>query len=476
MIHSQLEQLYKIAPIYRELFPKQLELLLNPNRFCAGITGSRSGKTTASAVFAVQELTSNPGSMGVYLARTDKSVKDIFMPIIRPLLAKYGIRAKINSDEILFENGSKLLVLGANHPHKVENFRGLKLRFAIVDECASFNQQILNYFIDEILVQRLSDLQGKLYLIGTPAAHCSGLFHEVTTGKVQGWGVTHWTAFDNPHMNEQCLKDIAWIMESKQWERNHPKLQREYDGIWATNDDEFLVRKPLLETPIDFTLSKWRTVIGVDFGFNDKTAFSIIGWERNNPKAYVLRTIAITGEQAAKTKIGMVTYIGNILNDLKRQYAPVRIVGDPAGASKIIMDEFLNKHKVYMESAVKQNKAHYIEIMNDALTNHMLVLHPEHTKELQQEMGKLVWNEEHTREREGIPCDHFDATLYAWREALSYTEKIPHTPVFNLEKAMVDEVMKQDRREMIGSKDIDEGLSDTMDFLDHNEGWSFDNE
>src|ERR1700676_3882960 len=116
--------------MYQELFPKQLEFLLHPNRFVAGLTGSRGGKTTACAVFAGEDLSKNVG-LGLYVARTDASVRDIFMPIMKPLLHKYGIHAKVTSDEVIFSNGSRLLVLGANHPHKIENFRGLKLRFAI---------------------------------------------------------------------------------------------------------------------------------------------------------------------------------------------------------------------------------------------------------------------------------------------------------------------------------------------------------
>ena len=90
-----------------------------------------------------------------------------------------------------------------------------------------------------------------------------------------------------------------------------------------------------------------------------------------------------------------------------------------------MMSEFSDKYKVYMESAQKQNKAHYIEILNDALINGNVILATGKTDELQREMRKVVWNEDRTRELEGLACDHLDATLYAYREALAYIEKIP---------------------------------------------------
>lgn len=446
-LDKQLEALYKTHPMYKELFFKQLEVLLNPARFISVITGSRSGKTTMAAVHAIEDLSKNVG-IGLYVARTDSSVRDIFMPIVKPLLRKYGIIAKVNADEIVFSNGSKLLVLGANHPHKIENFRGLKLRFAIVDECASFNQDILVYFINDILIRRLSDLQGKLFLIGTPAAHCSGLFYEVTTGLEIGWAKHHWTAFDNPHVRQQSFTDIEFEMARKQCDRNAPRLLREYDGVWSTDDDEFLMKKPsLMLPPTHYTKERWRSIIGVDFGFNDETAFSVIGWERDSNRAYVLETFGITGESVQKSKLGMVTVIGKTLQELRGKYSPMRIVGDPAGASKIILDEMQMKYKINIEPAIKKDKAHYIEIMNDAITNQLLVFHPTNTQGLQKEIAKLVWNEDHTREREGMKCDHFDATLYAWREVMAHTEKLPTKVIWDEranEKQFMEEVERQD--------------------------------
>ena len=89
------------------------------------------------------------------------------------------------------------------------------------------------------------------------------------------------------------------------------------------------------------------------------------------------------------------------------------------------MAEFSDKYKVFIESAQKTNKAHYIEIFNDALVNDNLILVPSKTETLQKEMKKVVWNEDRTRELEGMKCDHLDATLYAYREAMAYIEKIP---------------------------------------------------
>lgn len=416
-MQTQLDLLYKAAPLYRELFDKQLEFALSPSRFIAAVCSRRAGKTTVCAVKAFQELLNNPNSIGIYLALTDRSVEDIFMPAVLPLVAKYKIKCKVNRDEIIFDNGSKLLICGANHAHKIETFRGIKLLFCIIDEAASFSEKILHYLIDEIIDPALSDLQGQLMLIGTPAAHCTGMFYDVTQGTENVWVVKKWTAFANPFMKVNFEKNADLFCLRKKCDRSHPKFRREYLGEWCADDEALMIKPFRLAYPKTlYTSEQWRSCIGVDFGFNDETAFSVIGWERNNPTTYVLECYGRAGMSVSE--------IGTELKRLRDFYKPVRIVGDPAGASKIMMQEFLDKYKIVMESAQKQNKAHYIEILNDALLNGVLLLHPENTKELQKEMRHVVWNEERTREMEGLKCDQLDATLYGYREALAYTEKI----------------------------------------------------
>jgi len=449
---SSLEELYKIAPLYRELFDKQLEFALSPSRFIAAVCSRRAGKTTVCAVKAFQELLSHPNSIGIYLALTDRSVEDIFMPAVLPLVSKYKIKCKINRDEVIFDNGSKLLLAGANHPHKIETFRGVKLLFCIIDEAASFSEKILHYLIDEVIGPALSDLQGQLMLIGTPAAHCSGMFYDVTTGSESIWITKRWTAFDNPYMAENFQKDADLFCQRKKCDRTHPKFRREYLGEWCA-DDEALMIKPFVveEPPSVYNQDNWRSVIGVDFGFNDETAFSVIAWQRNNPKSYILETFGIT--KASVSEIAM------HLKRLKETYKPVSIVGDPAGASKIIMAEFKEKYNIFLDSAQKQNKEHYIEILNDALVNCKLVLDPVKTRQLQAEMRKVTWNEERTREQEGVKCDHLDATLYAFRESLAYTEKIKVTEIKTPDQIAQEMMRLQERRDL---DRIEESKGDTF--------------
>ena len=64
-------------------------------------------------------------------------------------------------------------------------------------------------------------------------------------------------------------------------------------------------------------------------------------------------------------------------------------------------------------------------------------------------MKSIVWNEDHTRELEGMACDHLDATLYAFRETLEYLEKIVVPKVIDdaeRERQFMAQVIKEDKR------------------------------
>ena len=459
---NQLEQLYKIAPVYSELFDKQLAFALSPSRFSTALCSSRAGKTSVCAAIAIQELMANPNRLGLYLALTDKSVADIFFPPLKKFLSKYCPEAKITADEVAFPNGSKLLIAGANNMAKIESFRGIQLLFCIIDEAASFRQHILRYLIDEIIIQRLSDLQGKLMLIGTPAAHCMGLFYDITElNSEEGWDNHRWTAFDNPYMSSQWEKDAKLFLNRKKATEANPKYRREFNGQWCTDEELLMIKPFLVDNPMTpYNNESWRTVIAIDFGFNDQTAFSVIGWRKDMPKAYVLETF---GESQLS-----VSGIAKHLIRLKQKYKPMKIVGDPAGASKIIIAEYSEKYHIHIDPAQKSNKADYIEILNDALINEELVLVPNTTDELQKEMKSIVWNEDHTRELEGMKCDHLDATLYAFRETLEYLEKIVVIkPIDDTvrEQMFYEQVIKEDKRRTNELKG-DSFFDDISQFLD----------
>jgi hypothetical protein len=427
---NELEALYKTYPLYRELFAEQLAFVLSPSKYKTALCSSRAGKTTAIAVDFLDTCNSKSNTMCFYLALTKESVERIFLPVVRPLIEKYKLKCQLQKNRVLFDNGSQLIFTSADSDRMVETLRGVKLAKAAIDEAASFNQTRLMYLMDEVLELRLADLKGMLILTGTPAAHCSGVFHDITNVNPVGWDVHTWDCFDNPYVAANMKDTLEKFMMRKQIDINHPKIQREFYGKWVTDTDELMIKPYHIEAlPTAYNNEEYFSVVGLDMGYNDNTVVSIIVWRKHFPKAYIVKTISLNGKKANEiaqvTGKGMVTQLADILTKVKATYQPRRIVGDYAGGSaQIIWDEFKHKYNLFIENAKKNEKTHYIELFNDALINKELVVCPNETTELQKEMKSVVWNDTHTKESEHVPCDHLDATLYAYREAFAYLEKI----------------------------------------------------
>lgn len=433
-----LEALFKQYPLYSAMFDEQLQFALSPSQYKAALCSRRAGKTKGIILEIIQDALTFPRSLILYLALTDDSVKKITYPVILEIMEQFKLPAELMGDGLMFANGSQICCLGANQGKKIENFRGTKLRDCVIDEAASFGEAILTELIDKIIDPALSDLRGKLILAGTPAAHCTGAFFNATTGLEVGWDVHKWLGFDNPFASAQQHERAAQYLKRKKVDETDAGYRREYLGEWCTDEDSLMIKPfSITKLPKPYEIDSWRSVVGVDFGYNDKTAFTVIAWQKFNPKAYIVESYGISAPN--------VSDIEKHLKRIVETYKPLIIVGDPAGASKIMISEF-NTRNIFMKSAQKSEKAHYVEILNDALINQELVLVPDNTEQLQYEFKKVVWNEQRTREHENTKeCDCMDSALYAFRECLAYIEKIPtkveRTPEL-FEKELLDAKLK----------------------------------
>lgn len=438
-IIDDLENLYKVSPVLRELFYEQLMFVLNPAKLKTALCSMRAGKTTAIAADFVADSLLYSESLMFYLGLTDVTIDKIFKPAIKPLLDKYAPDAKILSDEIHFKNGSIISMFGANHPEKVQSFHGLKLRKAAIDEAQSFRKKILTYLVEEVLINRLSDLDGILYLLGTPASHCSGLYYDYTTS---GTIPTHtWTAFDNPFMANQWEKTLQATMERKKIDKSHPMIRRNFYAEWCA-DNESLIIRGFHVVPAPINIHNIRTVIGLDLGFDDEMVFAILGWFPNERKCYVLETIGLFEASVSE--------IAKMLLSLVSKYRPERVVFPVDTGGKTLMEEFKRKYNINGVVAEKKDKKTYLEILSDACINQDLVLCEKTTERLQQQFKKAVWNDDKTLEHEGCEVDHLDATLYAYRECLHDLEKIIIKKTFTSEDYQKEIIRKMEQEILKG--------------------------
>src|SRR5262249_48780946 len=128
----------------------------------------------------------------------------------------------------------------------------------------------------------------------------------------------------------------------------------------------------------------WQYVLGIDFGFNDSTAFCVLGWRRDDPHVYVIETIERRGLTPAEA--------GEIALGLTRKYPIARMVGDTGGLGKGYVEEARRRFRLPLEAAEKNNKRGYIEIMAGDMRAGLLKVFPGNDG-LIEEWNRLPWDE-----------------------------------------------------------------------------------
>jgi hypothetical protein len=415
------------------LFDKQLAAAEHPAKRKVVRCSRRAGKTELAAVKLMQSALSGPNGICLYIALTRKSAKRLLWGRLKRLADEMGISYTPSETDLILTlaNGSEVWLAGANQEDVAETLRGHSYRTVILDECASFRGHI-DTLIEEILEPATLDENGDLWIIGTPSWDFSSYFYRANHNPEQ-WQSFHWTLFDNPH-----LKDARnWVADLKQrrgWSDDNPVLLREYYGQWAKSSDEMVyLFNPLRNIAKNVPTRFAQTVLGIDLGFEDKTALAIVAHEQDSPTAYVVHV-----EKHGKT---LMSDVAARAKELMQTYNVTSVVIDEGGLGKAIAEEFRSRYQIPCEAAQKRDKRLFIELFNSELQA-ARVLVPEDSMVIE-EWQSLTWADGKQVENPGQPNDCADAVLYAWRKSYYYREQTPQTPPKRGTVAYYDEQERQ---------------------------------
>ena len=374
----------KVPDMLAALTDKQREFLADPGKRKIALCGRRAGKTTGvAALMAVKAMTTviDPITIIPYITLSRAMAKSVMWPILKWLDRKYELKIDFNNTDLsaTFENGSKLILMGAADEDDIEKLRGAAYPLAIIDECASLGGH-LRALVQDVLGPALSDYDGTLLMVGSPSMVPVGPFYEASTGAISHWSVHRWTVKDNPKFPRWAGKQdwqssfqpyLEEQIRLNGWkDENDPACRREMFGEWVSDEsslvyayddrhvsaggnrittDEWLA----LRKQYDFTFS-----LGVDFGYDDPTAEVIAAWSEDLPNFYIVY---------AYKRSGMIP--SEIAHDIKDRLWPkydfLRFIGDTGALGKGYAEEFRRIHQIPIEAAEKTRKFEFIELLND---------------------------------------------------------------------------------------------------------------
>lgn len=406
------------------LFDKQLKFVNDTSKYKAAVCSRRSGKSVSCAVDLLHSALTKPRSTLLYITLTRQNAKALVWKEIQRLDKDYNLNLNFNTTDLTITcpNESMIYCAGAVHEDEIEKFRGYSINKVYLDEAQSFKPWI-ERLINEVLSPATWDTDGQIVLIGTPGPMPSGYFYDITEGKKRsGWSNHKWTIFDNPHIQLKTGKSPKEILDADMALRGltptSPTYVREGLGQWVQDTDALVYRynekvNHFEELP---PFDEMTYVIGIDIGYKDSDAISVVGFHKTKKKAYLV-------EEHVKSKQD-ITELTNEIRIFNARYNPIRMVIDAGGLGKKITEEIVRRHGINLEAAEKSRKLEFIELLNDDLRTARFML--KKTSHTVADYYRLEWDLQ-TKEKRRISDkyhgDACDATLYAWRAGNHYLSK-----------------------------------------------------
>ncbi len=430
------------------LFPEQHAFVMDKSPAKVAKCSRRAGKTMGVAAALVKSALDYPTGENCYIGPTRTQAKRLLWSKLKQLNQRYQLQIRFVETELeaRFPNGSVIYVDGADKSDRVEKFRGMAFVLVVIDESASFKAHI-ELLVRDVLKPTLEDHQGSIALVGTPGYFLVGLFFEACIAKT-GWSQHSWTILDNQEFPRWAGRSNwrerarAWLEELREREafaEDDPTYIREWLGEWIIETATLVYRYDPDRNSYTNLPPKadWQYILGVDLGYDDKTAFVLVAFARGHEACYVVY---------CKSHGKMIAHdIGVRIAELRREFKPKKIVVDTGGLGKMVVQELRIRHRLPLVPAEKTAKLDHIKLVNSDLRKGLIKI--QRGTVIEREWLKLQ-RDETGREDPRFDNHASDAFLYAWRDSLHYRERTPELePEYGSE-----EYWKREEERMLASE------------------------
>lgn len=400
-----------------ESFPQQVEAARSRHPMEVWQCSRRSGKTTGVMLHFDEDGREHPDSQYLYIAKTGKSAKNITWSMARKYNNAYKLGWVANvADQCFYQpNGARLIITGADDPQLVDTFHGGKNRAVFLDEAPFWQHIDIEQFCEEVITPTLADEKGVLRMMSRPGYRRAGFFWECAHGKHPEWNVRKWSWEDNPHVRDNVRAFLAARIAANPEIVATAAFRRNWCNEWVEDDTALAYKFSRELSGVD----AWEVkpgdavVLGIDLGWFDASAFSVITWSDRHPyvvelESYSLKEMLLESV-AARCRMYLDEYPGIIM------------VGDPS--RRQAFEELRKRYNLPIIAAEKQDKRHWIDQINsDYQTGRIKIVKPEKSQHVD-EMNVLSMSKTRTglmKETHGQANDACDAFLYAYRYAYHY--------------------------------------------------------
>jgi hypothetical protein len=434
-------------------FPAQRAFILDPSALKYAICTRRAAKSYAIGLEHMASAMRH-GGKHLLIGLTRESVRGAFwVDVLKEIDGKHHLGWRFNETrlEATAPSGGSIRLLGMDsNDSERRKALGQKYRAVAIDEAQDFRTD-LEQLIFAVLKPAVADYRGSISLTGTPSNLIRSYYHDLTTGKHNGWSRHQWSTLDNPHMRDKWIAEIADLKAANPRVVDVPWFRQNYLGEWVVEDDKRCYRYSVGDNDYadlpKFKKGQWHYVLGCDLGYNDPTAWVVCAWHDHDRTLYML--------EAFKAGQLDVTAVAARTRQLIARYAPLggfdAMVID--NANKQAVEEMRRRHDLPWRPADKTGKSDFIELMNGEFIQGNIQLSAQ-CATLADEYSGLIWDERAVAREEhpGCPNHCADAALYAWRYCYAFLSQAP-TPkpvlgTIEFEDALEEEDEERERQKL----------------------------
>lgn len=450
-------------------FGPQRAFIEDDSLFVAACTGRRAGKTDGVALKILRTALRRPRCYIPYITLSRPSGKRIMWPKLKEWDRKLGLGARWNGTDLTMtlQNDSIIQIGGANDEAEIDRYRGVETPLVVIDEAQSF-RSFLETLIEDVLEPTGWGIGGQIVMTGTPNSSGIGYFARATNPDHKqflmgedgpAWSSHHWTALDNPHM-EDVRARWGKKMARLRVDESHPKIQREHWGRWVKDQSGLVYKIPDHALIPEMPEGQWDWYLGGDYGNVDKTTLVLLARDDRQRLTVVAASYSIDNPIPSRVIAE--------LSRLESDFAFVDEVFDPGGGGKGVIEELNQLHGGRIRPADKTRKDIYIELLNSDLRAGRLQIVEPTNEELLEEASVFSYDNGRTLAgaqamRKGkrklddrLPDDFLDGMLYGWRAAAKpapwddeLEDHEPGTPGYfeALEEDLFEKALRRQERE-----------------------------
>lgn len=358
----------------------------------------QSGKSTVVNWVALHPAVFSPASLTLIFAPTLRQSTELFRKVMQSFraLPEQMKILKLTETVVEFQNGARIVCL----PEAEATIRGYSAPHTVIIDEAAFCSKTLYAAVRPMLAVS----QGRLILVSSPNGR-QGFFYEEWHNHRIPWERHTVTASACPRIPTAFLENekqaLGLLLYRQEYECEF--MAAASGSVYAY--DQTTNASPTLPTCTSF-------ILGIDYGFNDECAFTVVGWNDDSPVVTILSSKKYAGMIPSKA--------AEHTRTLMSQYSFNRIVGDTGGLGKGYAEEARSRFGIPIEQAEKNNKRGYIDLFNDALRSQRLSVFAPNCADLTDEWQNLAWDEKREKELASAPNHCADSALYAWRATTGF--------------------------------------------------------